>query len=110
MAVGVLTGTCTLHSAFSRCSFGSNDPLSESGSFNTPCAVGLFLWTGHSAYPSCLAVRMEWCDAVCSHLLVPCWGSLMTACRQEQWRWLFYSCNGFHEDAPQVATPAHSMC
>lgn len=22
--------------------------------------------------------------------------------RQEHWRWVFYSCNGFHEDAPQV--------
>lgn len=28
--------------------------------------------------------------------------SICLPARQEHWRWVFYSCNGFHEDAPQV--------
>eukprot|EP00882_Tetradesmus_deserticola_P013824 GHRQ01014681.1.p1 GENE.GHRQ01014681.1~~GHRQ01014681.1.p1 ORF type:complete len:625 (+),score=225.88 GHRQ01014681.1:542-2416(+) len=28
--------------------------------------------------------------------------SICLPARQEQWRWVFYSCNGFHEDAPQA--------
>jgi hypothetical protein len=35
--------------------------------------------------------------------MLPCCGPWMLR-RQEHWRWVFYSCNGFHEDAPQVHT------